>query len=143
MPGRCAVRVLCRAIEAWLVAQGAALSSALIIEGNAPSMRLFEREGFRRHRTLAVSALLPYKPVTVPVRGTMRPIVPGDYPAAARLLNDTWAGHDLYAPTSPEGLAAFVARTPAYAPADLWVLEEGGELVACLGTWDWSRGSPA
>ncbi len=137
--GRGVARRLRQAIEAWLVEQGAALSSALIIEGNTSSMRLFEREGFRRHRTLEVSVLLPYKPVAVPTRGTVRPIGPGDYPAAARLLNDTWAAYDLYAPISPEGLAAFVARTPAYDPADLWVLEEEGEVVACLGTWDWGR----
>lgn len=137
--GRGVARRLRGAIEAWLVAQGAVLSSALIIEGNIPSMRLFEREGFGRQRTLEVSALLPYRPVAVPARGRVRPIAPRDYPAAARLLNDTWAGHDLYATASPERLAAFVARTPGYDPADLWVLEEGDEVVACLGAWDWGR----
>jgi hypothetical protein len=69
----------------------------------------------------------------------VRTAEPADYPAVAELLNRTWLGHELYEPLSAHGLAQLVERLPEFDPADVWVLEEAGEVVACLGAWDWSR----
>ena len=135
--GRGVARALRGRIEQALVAAGATLSYALLVEGNAPSRRLFERQGFRPHRTLQAAAFLPYRPVDV--EGVVRPLTPDDYPAAADLLQAAWGGHDFHEPLSAARLRQLVERLPAFAAGDFWGLEEGDELVACLGIWDWSR----
>jgi len=125
--------------EAYLTQQGAVLTYALIIEGNHPAMRYIEIQGFKRHRTLVTRTLLVYREMGVPARGKIRPITFEDLDTVADLLNKTWQGFELYEPTSAESLARFVDRVPAYSFDNLLVLEDQGEIVACLGYWDWSR----
>jgi GNAT superfamily N-acetyltransferase len=128
-----------RHIEDQLTRDGAVLSYLAIMEDNLPSMRLFEREGFNLHRTLTMPCLLVFKEMDVPSGGTIRPATEEDLGAIAELLNETWKGFELYEPTSADLLARFVARTPAYSLDSLLILEERGEMLACLGFWDWSR----
>ena len=54
-------------------------------------------------------------------------------------MNDTWQGYELYEPTSAEGLAASIQRIPAYSFDNLLALEDQGEILACLGFWDWRQ----
>ena len=126
-------------IEDYLASQGAALSYLLIMEGNLAPQQLFESQGFRLHRTLAMPILSVYKKVDVASRGMIRAITSEDLSCVADLLDDTWQGYDLYGPTSAEVLARFVERTPAYSFDNLLVLEDQGEVLACLGFWDWSQ----
>lgn len=141
--GQGVARELRGRVEQVLVAAGAALSYALIVEGNAPSRRVLKHQGFRPHRTLQTAVFLPYRPVDAEGVGVgmVRPLVPDDYPVVADLLQAAWGGHDFYEPLSPARLSELVERLPAFAADDLWglELEDGGELVACLGIWDWSR----
>ncbi len=125
--------------EDYVAREGVALSYLLIMEGNLPSMRLVEGQGFSRHRALVMPGLVVYKEMDATSRGRIRPVAPGDLPAVAELLNETWEGYDLYEPTSAEGLARFVERTPAYSFDNILVLEDQGEVLACLGFWDWSQ----
>lgn len=83
-------RSLRERIESHLSDQGAALSYALIMEGNVPSMRLFEREGFHLHRKLVMPAIAVIKEVQVPGAENIRSITPRDLEAVAELLNQTW-----------------------------------------------------
>lgn len=125
--------------EDYLTQQGAALAYALIMEGNIPSMRYVESQGFKPHRTLVMPGLAIYKEMDVPSRGKTRPIAQEDLDAVAKLMNDTWQGYELYEPISAEGLAAFIQRIPAYSFDNLLVLEDQGEILACLGFWDWRK----
>ena len=68
----------------------------------------------------------------------IRPAQPADLPVVATLLNRTWAGHDFVAPWRAETLAASLRRTVGQDLRHLLVREERGEIVACLGVWDWS-----
>jgi hypothetical protein len=61
------------------------------------------------------------------------------YVALYKLLNDTWQGYDLYEPTSAEALVRSINRIPAYSFNNLLVLEDHGEILACLGFWDWGQ----
>jgi hypothetical protein len=45
----------------------------------------------------------------------------------------------LYEPTSAEALARSINRIPAYSFNNLLVLEDRGEILACLGFWDWGQ----
>ena len=132
-------RELLRHIEGHLTQEGAVLSYALIFEGNLPPMRLVEGHGYRLHRSLVMPMLLVYQEMGLPSRGRVRPAAFEDLGAVARLLNETWQGFELYEPASAEGLARFIRRTPAYGLDNLLVLEAQGEIVACLGVWDWSQ----
>ncbi len=132
-------RFLHRHIEDSLKKEGAALSFLVIIEGNKPSIRLFEGQGFKLYRTLGMPTVFSYKAVETPSGGQIRPIEPKDMTTVADLLNRTWKGYDFYEPYSAESLARFVDRTPAFTFYDFIVLENHGEILACLGAWDWSQ----
>jgi len=126
-------------MEDQLIQNGAILVYGLILEGNLPSMKLVESLGFQLHRTLVMPALAVYKEMKVPSNGKIRLMVREDLDAAAKLLNETWQGYDLYKPTSAEGLARFITRTPGYSFDNFLVLESQGEILSCLGFWDWRQ----
>jgi GNAT superfamily N-acetyltransferase len=132
-------RQLHRHIEDHLIQRGALYTYLVIMEGNLPSMRLFASEGFKLHRNLMMAGLAIYRKMEVPSGGRIRPSVPGDLEAVAKLLNDTWQGYDLYEPASAESLAGFINRTPGYRFDNLLILEDQGKILACLGFWDWRR----
>jgi GNAT superfamily N-acetyltransferase len=132
-------RRLRQRIESYLIDQGAALSYALIMEGNVPSMRLFEREGFHLHRELVMPALVATKQVEVPGSDNIRPMAPDDLQAVAELLTQTWRGHELFEPISAASLASQIERIPTLDYSNVLILEDQGEISACVGLWDWSR----
>jgi hypothetical protein len=109
------------------------------MEGNLPSIRLFEREGFKRYRTLLMSVLAVQREMKVPSHGEIRAVEPGELANVADLLNRTWQGRELYEPNTAETLAQFIHRTPAFSHDNLQVLEDKGEIVACLGGWNWGQ----
>lgn len=125
--------------EEYLKQRGAVLAYALIMEGNSPSMQHAERHHYRRHNTLVMPGIAVTKETDLNSFGNIRRISTEDLAAVTKLLNETWGNCELYEPLSPETLLQFIERTPAYDLQNLFVLEEGGEIVACLGYWDWSR----
>ena len=137
--GRGVAKQIHKEIEDHLLQKGAVLSYLLVMGGNFPAMRLFEGQGFKLHRTLVMPGLSVYKKIEIPLRGKVRPVMPRDLTAISMLLNDTWQGYDLYQPTSAEALAQFINRTPAYRFENLLLLEDQGEISACLGFWDWRQ----
>jgi GNAT superfamily N-acetyltransferase len=137
--GRGVAKQIHREIEDHLLQNGAVLSYLLVMGGNSPAMRLFEGQGFKLHRTLVMPGLPLYKKMEIPSKGKLRSVMPRDLTAVAMLLNDTWRGYDLYEPTSAEALAQFINRTPAYRFENLILLEDRGEISACLGFWDWRQ----
>jgi hypothetical protein len=62
-----------------------------------------------------------------------------DLTNVAKLLNETWQNHDLYEPASADILSRFISRTPKFSLENLLILEHKGEILACLGFWDWSQ----
>jgi len=126
-------------LEEYLTEQGVVLSYALIIEGNKPSIRYIERQGFKRHTTLVMPTIPVFKEMAFTYKGNIRNIVPEDLPAVSKLTNDTWRGYELYEPMTAEEFNRLIKRTPEYDHNNIFVLEEDGEIMACLGFWDWSR----
>jgi len=131
--------ILHRYIEDYFNKEGVALSFLVIMEGNKPSIRLFEGQGFKLYRTLVMPTVFSYKAVEMPSMGQIRPVTPEDMATVAELLNGTWKGYDFYEPYSAESLARLIDRIPAFTFDDLIVLEDRGEILACLGAWDWSQ----
>jgi GNAT superfamily N-acetyltransferase len=124
--------------EEYIRKQGATLSYGIIMEGNIPSIRHTERQGFQRYRTLVMPCISVFREMEVRADGEVRTILPGDLPAVAALINDTWRDYEFYEPLTAEDLDARIARVPGYSYDNLFVLEKGGELLACLGFWEWS-----
>jgi GNAT superfamily N-acetyltransferase len=125
--------------EKYASQQGAQLFYSLIMEDNTPSIRYHEHSGYDLHRTLVVPGIPVYQEMDVRCGGIVRPAGPEDLPAVAEILNETWQGFELYEPTSAEALKQFVNRTPGYELNNLLVLQDGDEIIACLGYWDLSK----
>lgn len=119
--------------------QGVDMVYALIMENNQASMKLVENRGFRLDRSLTMPCLMVYRHMDVDDAGTIRSMTDRDLDEIARLLNDTWHGHEMYEPVTAEMLNRFIERTPAFDRDSLLVVEKRGEIVACLGFWDWSQ----
>jgi ribosomal protein S18 acetylase RimI-like enzyme len=126
-------------VESYFTQNGAVLFYCLIMEDNVASMRLFEGEGFERHRTLVMPGVPVYKKMGVESKGKVKTIDFRDLVYVAEVLNQTWKGFELYKPTSAEELSHFFNRTPACGPNNLLAFECDGEILACLGFWDWSQ----
>ena len=126
-------------IERYLIKSGVALTYALIMEGNTPSMRLFENEGFQLHRKLVMPGLTVFRKMEVPGHGNIRPSEPRDMEAVAGLINQTWDGYQLFEPTSAASLAGLIERVPNISYNDLLLLEDDNKILACVALWDWSK----
>jgi GNAT superfamily N-acetyltransferase len=125
--------------EEYVRKRGAILSYGLIMEGNKPSMRHIERQGFTRHRTLVMPSIAVFKEMDIAHTGAIRHMVPEDLPGVVSLINDTWKEYEFYEPMTAEEFNQLIARTPAYNYDNVLLLEEAGEIIACLGFWDWSN----
>jgi len=132
-------RSLRHTVEGYLTDQGVALSYALIMEGNTPSMRLFDLEGFHLHRRLVMPAIAVIKEVPVPDADKIRSTTPHDLEPVAELLNQTWRGQDLFEPTSAASLARQIERIATLDYRNVLVFEEEGRILACVALWDWSK----
>ncbi|MGH2558471.1 MAG: GNAT family N-acetyltransferase [Thermomicrobiales bacterium] len=135
--GRGVARQLHAHIEDHLIRHGVELTTAITSDNNQASIRLFEGHGFLRHRALDLHLVAVVPHIDMRSDLPIRRATAGDLPAVARLINLTWGRHDLFAPTSPDELSAQIERALGQAPGDVLVLEEGGDIVACAGVWDW------
>ena len=126
-------------MEDDLIQNGAVLVYGLIMERNLPSIKLVESLGFKLHRKLVMPSLIIRKEVAIPSGEYIRSARTDDLTNVAKLLNETWQNHELYEPASADILARFISRTPKFSMENLLVLENRGEILACLGFWDWSK----
>lgn len=126
-------------IEDYFRSKDVAFAYAFIVDKNLPSMSLFARQGFRLFKKLKMQVILPYRKMEIPAGAMLRAATPQDYPEIARLLNQTWEKYNLYRPTTGQELGELLGRLPGYQHEDLLVREEGGEIIACLGSWDWQK----
>jgi N-acetylglutamate synthase-like GNAT family acetyltransferase len=131
-------RTLHRHIETELRSRGAGVSYLVAIESNDAAFALFEREGFALHATLVMPGLLVHREMEEG-RDGIRMATAEDLPRVARLINDTWQGYEFGEPVTAEALGDFIARTPAFGIENVLLIEEDGEVLACLGYWDWSQ----
>jgi GNAT superfamily N-acetyltransferase len=130
---------LLKHMEDYLIQNGAVLVYGLIMGKNLPSIKLVESIGFRLQRKLIMPALGVRKMMDIQSSEMVRTAGPEELQDVADLVNKTWKNHELYEPVSAESLARFISRTPGFFMENLLVLEDKGEILACLGFWDWSR----
>ena len=132
-------KYLLQSMEDHLIQHGAVLVYGLIMEKNLPSIKLVESLGFKLYRKLVMPGIAIRKEVAIQSREKIRPATSDDLTNVAKLLNETWQNHELYEPASANILSRFISRTPKFSMENLLILEHKGEILACLGFWDWSQ----
>ena len=137
--GRRIAGQLHQAHEEYLRKRNVILTYGLIMEGNTPSMRHFERQDFKRHYTLIMPSIAVFKKIPNTHKGNIRTMVPEDLLVMANLVNDTWKGYELYEPMQEQEFNRLIVKTPGYDYGNVFLLEEDEEIKACLGFWDWSK----
>jgi hypothetical protein len=79
-----------------------------------------------------------FRELKVRADGEVRTVTPGDLANVAALINDTWRDYEFYEPLTAKSLDELVGRVPGYSYDNMSILEKGGEILACMGFWDWS-----
>lgn len=125
--------------EDYAAQQDAVLFYTIVLQKNIPAMRYIEQRGFQLHRTVAMPALSIYKKMVIPSGGNVRSAQPQDLTAIAHLLNETWSDYEMHEPTSGEGLAQIISRTPGLDIENILIYEDMGKVLAVLGYLDWSQ----
>ena len=124
--------------EAYFSENNVSLIYTLIMHGNEPSMHLVEELDFTRARSLIMSCLLVYRNMENSHVDEVKQAKSEDLEQVARLINKTWEGCELFQPLTSKELHMFLGRTPGHSIENLVLLRDQGDLVACIGFWDWS-----
>jgi GNAT superfamily N-acetyltransferase len=128
-----------RHIESSALDSGVGLLHLDIIEDNIPSLSLFSKMGFEKVKDCVTISLMPYKRQRIVAEGNIRSMEEADVGAVAGLLNKMYRGYDFFAPFEPKDFAEYVGRIPHFGFRSILVLEDKGELQACLGIWDYDK----
>jgi len=126
-------------IEDYFRTENVVLSFCTILEDNLSSVRFFETQGYKHHRSLVMPTLPIYKKFDVLSEEKIRSAKAEDLEGVADLLYRTWGSCNLYEPYTAKSLARFVGRTQAYGLEDILIFEDQREILACLSRWDYNR----
>jgi hypothetical protein len=102
-------------------------------------MKYVESKGYRDFRTMIMPGMAVYKKFDIPDHAGIRNASEADLPQIAELLKRTWQNYELWEPCDARTLADYIRRVPEYDYENLFVLEQGGAIKACLGYWNWGR----
>jgi len=114
------------------------LMYAFIVEENVPSIKMVEKRGYLPWKNVRQNLLVAYKEGVVSA-GSVRLLRMDDVPEVVKLINDLYGGYDFYLPFTVESFLGHVERMPHYGLEDILVYEDGGEITAVLGSWEYHR----
>ena len=130
---------LLKEVEAAAAREDADLIYAFIVEENVPSIRMVEKMGYLHWKNVRQNLLLAYEERGIASPDSVRPLRVDDVPEIVELINGMYGGHDFFLPFTVESFLALVERTPHYGMEDIYVYEDGGEITAVLGCWEYHR----
>jgi len=110
-----------------------------IIEDNIPSISLFSKMGFEKVKDCMTISLMPYKRQRTAAEGNIRSMEEADVDDVTGLINEMYRGYDFFAPFQPKGFLEYLGRIPHFDFHNILVLEDNGELEACLGIWEYDK----
>jgi len=128
-----------RHIEHIVLDNGVDLLHLDIIEDNIPSIRLFSKMGFERVKDCMTISLMPYKRQRITADGNIRCMEEADVDEVTDLINEMYRGYDFFAPFQPKDFLEYLGRIPHLDFHNILVLEDNGELEACLGIWEYDK----
>ena len=126
-------------IEHTALDNGVDLLHLDIIEDNIPSINLFSKMGFEKVKDCMTISLMPYKRQTIAADGNIRCMEEADVDDVTDLINEMYRGYDFFAPFQPKDFVEYLARIPHFDFHNILVLEDDGELEACLGVWEYDK----
>jgi len=110
-----------------------------IIEDNIPSISLFSKMGFEKVKDCMTISLMPYKRQRISAEGSIRSMEEADVDDVTDLINEMYRGYDFFAPFQPKDFVEYLGRIPHFDFRNILVLEDNGELEACLGVWEYDK----
>jgi len=110
-----------------------------IIEDNIPSISLFSKMGFEKVKDCVTISLMPYKRQTIAAEGNIRSMEEADVDDVTDLINEMYRGYDFFSPFQPKDFVEYLVRIPHFDFHNILVLEDNGELEACLGVWEYDK----
>jgi ribosomal protein S18 acetylase RimI-like enzyme len=128
-----------RHIEHIVLDNGVDLLHLDIIEDNIPSISLFSKMGFEKVKDCMTISLMPYKRQRITAEGNIRSMKEADVNDVTDLINEMYRGYDFYAPFQPKDFVEYLRRIPHFDFHNILVLENNGELEACLGIWEYDK----
>jgi ribosomal protein S18 acetylase RimI-like enzyme len=109
-----------------------------IMEGNNPSIALFERLGFHNiHDILFLNVPLCKRQEQTASKA--RKMTTDDVPSVVDLINDHYRNHDFFAPFTIDKFLNRTRQLMDYGFQGIQVAGVGNRIVACAGLWDYSR----
>jgi GNAT superfamily N-acetyltransferase len=126
-------------IEHTALDNGVDLLHLDIIEDNIPSISLFSKMGFEKVKDCVTISLMPYKRQTIAAEGNIRSMEEADVDDVTDLINEMYRGYDFFAPFQPKDFVEYLGRIPHFDFHNILVLEDNGELEACLGVWEYDK----
>jgi GNAT superfamily N-acetyltransferase len=110
-----------------------------IIEDNIPSISLFSKMGFEKVKDCVTISLMPYKRQRITADGNIRCMEEADVDDVTDLINEMYRGYDFFSPFQPKDFVEYLGRIPHFDFHNILVLEDNGELEACLGVWEYDK----
>jgi ribosomal protein S18 acetylase RimI-like enzyme len=110
-----------------------------IIEDNIPSISLFSKMGFEKVKDCMTISLMPYKRQRIAAEGNIRCMEEADVDDVTDLINEMYRGYDFFAPFQPKDFVEYLGRIPHFDFRNILVLEDNGDLEACLGVWEYDK----
>jgi ribosomal protein S18 acetylase RimI-like enzyme len=128
-----------RHIEHTVLDNGVDLLHLDIIEDNIPSISLFSKMGFEKMKDCMTISLMPYKRQRIIADENIRSMEEADVDDVTNLINEMYRGYDFFAPFQPKDFVEYLGRIPHLDFHNILVLEDNGELEACLGIWEYDK----
>lgn len=126
-------------IEQMALDDGVSLLHLDIIEDNIPSLSFFSKMGFRKVGDCLTISLMPYKRQKIADEGKIRSMKEADVDLVTGLLNQMYRGYDFFTPFEHNDFVEYLERIPHFDFGNILVLENDGELEACLGIWEYDK----
>jgi len=109
-----------------------------IFEPNESSKALFGKLGYSNNREFKPCSISTYKKTNIAQKFEIERINKNDILNVVSLINDYYTRRAHFVPYTPESFESYMNRIPAYGLKDIWVVKNGGNIVACAGLWDCS-----
>ena len=110
-----------------------------VTEENVPSMNLFSKMGFKLIKDCTVFSLMVYKKQKLVEEVTVRSMEKTDIEKVVSMINDMYHDYDFFRPFQSEDFVERVKRMPYYDLHNILVFEDGEDIKACLGYWDYNK----
>ena len=110
-----------------------------ILEDNTPSTSLFSKLGFEKVKDCTTFSLMPYKKQKTAPRANIRSMGEADVDGVTNLINETYRNYNFFASYQPKDFLESLRRMPHFDFHNILILEDNGDIKACLGYWNYNK----